>query len=130
MMDAGCDWLHMGTSIELAHTLSHALLVSQDPTPPLARADLTDVMDGFVAFRWAPDQATDQQSFRAKPNDGSTYLGTRPQEHPRAVYGLSYDGIGPGPSKPTTDRHCLIVADLEVGSRDQEGRWIKLYLSL
>jgi len=96
----------------------------------MSRADLSDVMDGFVAFRRAADKATDHQSLRAKPYDGSTHLRTRPQEHSRAVYGLSHDGIGPGPSEPTTDRHCLIVADLEVGSRDQKGRWIKLYLPL
>ena len=86
-------------------------------------------MDGSVDFKaWSVD--TDPQTLRPKSNDGSSYLGTRPQEHSRDLHGLSYDGIGPGPSKPTTDTHCLIVADLEVGSRDQESRWIKLYLPL
>lgn len=43
---------------------------------------------------------TDLQPLCTQSNNGSAHLGTRPQEHPRDIHGLSYDGIGSGPGEP------------------------------
>jgi hypothetical protein len=56
-------------------------------------------MDGSVGLKGF-DINTDHQPLRPQSHNGSAHPRTRPQEHPRDLHGLPYDGIGPGPGKP------------------------------
>jgi hypothetical protein len=72
---------------------------------------------------------TDLQPLRPKSHNGSAHSGTRSQEHPRDLHGLPYDGLGPGPGEPLSHLpRCYAYS--QVGTRNQEGRWIKLYFPL
>jgi hypothetical protein len=54
-------------------------------------------MDGYVLTLRKGDTTVDyeliNQSLCSQPHHGRTYLGTRPQEHSRIIYGLSHDGL-------------------------------------
>jgi hypothetical protein len=56
-------------------------------------------MDGSVGLE-ALNIDTDHQPLRTQSHDGSAHLGACPQEYPRDLHGLSYDGLGPGPGEP------------------------------
>jgi len=76
-----------------------SLVVTSHHLTPLSPADRTDVMDGSVTSK-AFNKDTDFQPLRTQSHNGSAHPRTRPQEHPRDLHGLPYDGLGPGPSEP------------------------------
>jgi hypothetical protein len=70
-------------------------------TTPLLCPQLTEQMSWMGPSTSKHIQTdTDPQSLCPKSHNGSAHLGTRPQEHPRDLHGLSYDGLGPGPGEP------------------------------